>query len=65
MTEVHLAHVSADYQTAEHGSLIYHPTRFDDRAGSVGLFFLHFYPLLLTVAGLLLFAALQLRKRGS
>lgn len=63
MDTVRLAHAGVDHGTTEHRSLLFHQTRFDDRAGPVGLFFLHYYPLLLIIAGLLLFVALQLRGR--
>lgn len=46
-----------------HDSPWYHVTRFDDRAGPIGLFFLHFYPFIVVGAGLLLFLILVIRDR--
>ncbi|MBI4426229.1 MAG: hypothetical protein HY567_01510 [Candidatus Kerfeldbacteria bacterium] len=54
-----LAHHGVETVPAHH--LFFHPTRFDDRAGPLGLFFLHYYPLILVIGGLLLFVILRLR----
>jgi hypothetical protein len=54
---------SNNHQEETHASLPYHPTRFDDQFGPTGNFFLHYYPLLLTIAALGLFVVLQYRER--
>ncbi|MBI4093181.1 MAG: hypothetical protein HY420_04625 [Candidatus Kerfeldbacteria bacterium] len=61
MTSQFIAHTTAD--SHGHSNGFFHPTRFDDRAGPVGLFFLHYYPLLITIGGLMLFAILQLKTK--
>lgn len=66
----HLAHEDEPHSEIQevmpqetHAALPYHPTRFDDQFGPTGNFFLHYYPLLLTIAALGLFVVLQYRER--
>lgn len=58
-----IAHIDGTLHTEGHGRMVYHPTRYDDAAGPTALFFLHYYPLIITLAGLLLFTILQIRRR--